>query len=484
MNHKILIEKLKVTIIVFLSFIILITVESLLILNNYIGILQNILKSPINIGRYFPIIILLYLFTKEIILSFNQNDPLLKFSVTEKGIVFLQDYHLWLAILETSSVGKIQTSELKQLKHLKTFSLELDIKRTCVRVFIYSKSHKELEERIKNSIPILEVVLPDINKISKVEITKMLSEIKLLKNEKKYMLKKNSELNLPQFADSADKFPPSFSKMILACNFREGLDIEENTKMEKFVQWYFFHNYDKASFFKCMNRTLSSSQKMTAESFWNIQELQRIRLRYQIEKKPLFDFQEGLNHFKGGLFLLLSRSKTVRIEGQITDHSLIALPCETKPSPLLSTEKASSFFRMNQICSELCNIPEDDKLLQEEKEKKCHRRAGFCQKLLINDNFSSILENILSQRYETDRIHLITELKSHLSYQQLFCVLAHLTQSSQPEIPNHKIINMICILLCLKYKIQENPCVDTKTVSSIFSDDEAIKQISPSLAPN
>ncbi len=207
-------------------------------------------------------------------------------------------------------------------------------------------------------------------------------------------------------------------------------------------------------------------------------------MRYQIAKKPLFDFQEGLNHFKGGLFLLLSRSKPVRIEGQITDHSLVALPCEPKLNSILSTEKVSNFFGMNQICSELCNIPKDDKLLQEEKEKKCHRRAGFCQKLLINDNFSSILENILNQRYETDRIHLITELKSHLSYQQLFCVLAQLTKSSQLEIPYDKIVNMICILLCLKYKIQETPCVDTKNVSSMFSDDEAIKQISPSLAPN
>jgi hypothetical protein len=408
----------------------------------------------------------------------------MKFSVIEKGIVFLQDYHLWLAIFVTSSVGKIQTSELKQLKHLKAFSLELDIKRTCVRVFFYSKSHKELEERIKNSIPILEVVLPDINKISKVEITKMLSEIRILKIGTKFILKKNSELIIPQFADSEDKFPPSFSKMILACNFRKGLNNEEETKIEKNIQWYFFHNYNKASFFKCMIETLSNSQKITAESFWNIQELQRIRLRYQIEKKPLFDFKEGLNHFKGRLFLLLSRSKPVRIEEQITDHSPIALPCETKLNPLSSMEKPSSFSGMNQICSELCNIHRDDKLLQEEKEKKCLRRAGFCQKLLINDNFSSILENILKQRYETDRIHLITELKSHLSYQQLFCVLAHLTQSSQPEIPYRKIINMICILLCLNYKIQKTPCVDTKTVSSMLSDDEAIKQISPYLTPN
>ncbi len=469
---------------VFLLFVILVTIEGLLVSNDYSRVLQNIVKSPINLVNYFPIIILLYLFTKELVLLFNQNNPLLKFSVMKKGIVFIQDYHIWLAIFETQSTGKIQTSELKQLKHLKAFSLELDTKRRCVRVFLYSNSYKELEERIRNSKPILEVVLPDIDLISKVDIGKLLSEIKLIKIGKNYFLKENSELIFPQFVDFLDNFSPIFFRMILTCNFHEKTSFEENYDVENNVQWYFFHCYNQESFFKFINKLLFNPKKNAVESFLDIQELQKARLRYHTQKRPLFDFQEGLIHFQRGLSLLLSGSKQIVIEEKRSDPSLITTSCGTKSIFLLGTEKTSTSMGMNQICSELCNIPRHHKLEKEEQEKKCYQRANFCQKLLTNGNFSSILKNILNQGYETDKIHFIAELKTHLSYHQLICLLAHLTQSGKLEIPYRKLIDLIYILLKLNYEVQEAPDISKKTIYSLFSDIEAFKQILPSLAAN
>ena len=79
----------------------------------------------------------------------NDLNSVLRFSQPKKGIVFIQDYHIWLAIFETFSVEKIQTSELKQLKHLKTFSLELDRKKRCISIIIGKYRTKSIGALVK-----------------------------------------------------------------------------------------------------------------------------------------------------------------------------------------------------------------------------------------------------------------------------------------------------------------------------------------------
>lgn len=481
-NQKIVTHELKILTIIFFFLGLIVVIEGLLMMNDCSGVLKNLTKAPNDLVRYFPIIILLYIFTNEVFLSFSNNNSLLKFTLTKKGMVFIQDYHIWLAIFETFSVKKIQTSELKQLKHLKTFSLELDRKKKCVRVVLYSKSYKELEKRLDTSKPILEAILPDIHIISNKDATKLYSKTELLKIGKEYILKDKSELNYPQFVVFPKKSSSPISRMILACNIPEKIDIKENAEFLNCVQMYFFHSYDQTSFFRYMNKRFFNSQR--ADHFQDIQELQRIRLRYQTDKRPFQTFQEGLGQFIRGLSLILLDSKFLEIEQKQHDHPLISLPCENQPLNLLDTEKTSSSFELNQICSELCNFPKESKISPKEKEKRCKKRAGFCQKLLVNDNFSSILENLINQKNKPDQIHLITELRQHLSYQQLICCFSNLNQLRNPQIPYRKLMNLIHILFWSHYKVHEIPSNVKKPVSPLFSNDRTTEQISPSLVPN
>lgn len=482
MNRTILKEELKISFVIILSFCIIIALESLLHFDDYNETLKDNLKSPIGLIRFFPSTILLYLFIKEILLSSNQNRSLLNFSVLKEGIVFVQDFQLWLGIFETLSVRKIQTSELKQFKHLKRFSLETDKKETCVRVFLYSKSQKELEERIKMSKPILEVVLPDINLMLKDKITKLLGQSELLKLEKKIFLKESSELVFPQFVDSVESISPDFSRLILSCNLLEDGLMEEKTHWENYIQCYVLYSYDHDSFFKYINKFLH--QKDKTEPLWDIKELQRIRLRYQTDNPIRANFTKGLILFKRGLSLLLPELTPFAIKKLKTDNSLTDIPIERKTIVLKNSKKETNSFSMNQICSELCNIPNDNKLNQDERTKKCHRRAGFCKRLLFNDNFSSILDNIRNQKYETDRVHLINELKRNISYQQLICVFVQLSQSNQNENSNHEIINIIKKLFQLKYEAHGPPITGKQLNSSMFSENKSTEQISSSSAQN
>jgi len=483
MNQNILLNKLKIFVIVFILLVFLIIIEGSLILNDYTDILRSIIQSPYDLVRYLPIVILLYMFANEIVLSSNRNDPLLKFTVIQKGIVFIQNYDIWFAIFQTFSLRKIQTSELKQLKHLKTFSLELDTEKACIRIFLYSKSYKELKERIKKSKPILEGVLPDIILISNDDIDKLLRENKLVKIRKKYILEENSKFIFPKSVNFDIKSLPFFSRMILAYNFTEKTSIKENNNEKNRVQCYCFHSYNQTSFFKYINKILFNTQNKKDDYFWDIQELERIRLKYQIKKNPKITLQRGLLHFKEGLSLFLTESKPSVVEEKQVSYTPIMLSPEMKPKSLLGVEKTGFSLGMNQICYELCNIPKDTKSLSKEKEKKCLKRVNFCQKLLTNDKLSSIFEIILNQRSEKDKIHLFTELKNHLSYQQLICVLTQLSQSNHLEIPYHEIVNLIYILLRLNDKVQGTPIFNKKLPSSkLLSNDEDFEQISPSLA--
>ncbi|MFX0122325.1 MAG: hypothetical protein ACFFAE_01720 [Candidatus Hodarchaeota archaeon] len=482
MNQKIVKHRIKISTIVFLSLGLIVIIEGFLMMNDFSGVLKNFIKAPIDLIRYFPIIILLYFLTNDVILSITNCNSKFKFSIPKKGIVFIQDYNIWLALFETFSVGKIQTSELKQLRHLKTFSLELDRNIMCVRVILYSKSYKELEKRIKISKPILEVVLPDIEFVSKTDIAKLYNETELLKIGKEYILKEKSRLSYPLFAVFPEKSSLSVSRMVLACNLPE--NIREEVELMNCVQFYFFHSYDQVSFFKYVNRRFFNAQKETINQFWKIQELQRIILRYQTDKRPFLTFQEGLCQFMRSLSLVLMDSKFVEFGEKQHDYKLINQSYEKKSLNPLDTEKVSSSFEMNQVCSELCNIPKEKNLSHKEKEKRCIKRSIFCQKLLVNDNFSSILENLINQPNKTDQNLLITELRRHLTNKQLICCFSHLSQLNHPRIPYRKLVNLIHALLWSNYKGYKDSNNDKKSVSSMLPVDRNSEQFSPSLSPN
>ncbi len=479
MCQKALNEKLRIFFIGFLLFVFVVIIEDSLFSHDLSG-LKSIITSPISILRYTPIIISLYLFAKEIVRLLNRNITCLQFLPKKEGIVFIQDYNVWLSIFEIPTLRNIQTSELKQIIHLKTFSLELDVKKICVRVYLYSKSYEELKERIKNSKPILEAVLPNVIQMSNKDIIELLNEIKLLKIGKKYVLNENSEYFFPQSCENDTKFPSTFSRMILTCK------IEENSHLDKCAQCYIINSNDessskgKSSFFKWLDKILFNPSKIPEENFWSIKELQRVKLRFYTKNSSLSEFKQGLILFQKGLSLISSESKKIIQEEKIIDHSFINNHLEAKAKSTIISEKTSFLTGMNQICSELCKIPNEHKLTQKEKVKKCRRIANFCKKLLANENFSSILDNILNQQYQIEKIHLISELKQHLSYHHLICICAQLSHSNQPNLSHEETVEMINIILKL---VQNNTSGDKKAIISRLANDKTIEKLSSSLAP-
>jgi hypothetical protein len=51
-----------------------------------------------------------------------------------------------------------------------------------------------------------------------------------------------------------------------------------------------------------------------------------------------------------------------------------------------------------------------------------------------------------------DKIHFLADLNRHLSFYQLICVLAHMTQSTHLDISYRKLISGIHILIATNFK--------------------------------
>jgi hypothetical protein len=453
------------------------------------------------------LITLSFFFFKEIILLLNRKSYSQEFVWDKTGIGFIQNCHVWIAVLETKSLNKIRKTELKQLSHLKSFSLELDIKNCSVRVFLYAKSNEKLREVIKKSKPILDVVLPDLKILPGVDSSKLFNKrifekignINFLKNKNQHFMLNFDRVNT--------KISP-FTEKIAFSFFSTPKNKKEKNNLQS--QWYSFNTLDQNSFFNSLISILINHQETNFQSLRRKKNLERIQIRYQIEEQEKHSFQEGIVQFEKELSILLSQIKpesNLKEEGKqnsMENDNLIGVlgknnPVNEKilnitPSSVtkynyedinhLNEEIPFEPIKMNQICYELCNIQENRAFSKGEKANKCARRANFCQKLLKNENFLSIIENILKQNHEEEVIHLTTELRHHLSYQQLICIFAHLTQTEQFETVSQEIIGLIHVLFKLNFETQENSIHNNDSFFSLVSKEKNGEKIFLSLTSN
>ncbi len=475
-------EKLKIIIIILLNFSFFIIIESFLTLNSIL----NILKSPVFLIRYFPIVILLYYLINEILLLFNKEGFQNKISGGKDGLIFVPELFVWIAIFETHELNRVQKTELKQLRHLKIFSLELDFKKSCLRVFLYGDSSEELRLRIMKSKPILDVVLPNLISLSPEDSQKLFENEKFVNLNNFRFLRKQTNLSILTFEGFSENLSRSRSK-ITFCFYPEFRDakIKHNGEESLRSQCYSFFDFEQQNFFSGLSKVL----KIDHVYFWKKRVSQRIKIRFKIEDREDLIFEHGISNFDKHLSAFLSKNiskvklndKKMKLEtltkndspnDKIIDFSEsssvkktiikdLKVPIENtkiikKPIKNKLHQLTADLKNKNQICLELCNIQKNSDLSIADKVKKCTRRAKFCEKMLKNDNLIALLKNIMNQAHEEERIHLTTELRRHLSNQQIICIFVHLCQYDSKDIPIQNIVDLIHLLFKLNLETQDN----------------------------
>lgn len=501
-------EFFKIIIVVMFSSSLVISIEILFNPGTY----YTVLIDPIILLRNSSGIVLLSILLKELLLNRNPSNQ--KIISEIDNMVFIQDCFAWIAIFETRSLSKIKNIELEQLSYLKLFSLELDVRNLCVRVFLYGKSKEGLRKKIIKSKPILDVVLPDLILLSAKDSSKFFDKRYFEEIGKRLYLKNEKQFIFPKFESDIDYSDFSGDELVF-CFFPELKNKTEKHALNS--QWYSIYNFHQKFFFKGLMRVFKDQQKFIFNNLLKKNNFQRIQVRFHIEEHERHSFKGGISQFERSLVYLISQrksdpsltTKTITEKNTMDNDPTSNVLRKTSIFEILpgkrtkdvnpsvtsakyNFENISSSFeesaidsiKMNQICFELCNILRNPDFSCEEKTKKCSRRAGFCKKLLKNENFFSIIENILKQNHDEERVHLTTELRRHLSYQQLICILSHLTQLEPLGTFNQKIIEMIYILFKHNLETQENSNTKLNSILPTIIKEKNRRKISPSLTSN
>ncbi|MHA2073088.1 MAG: hypothetical protein ACW97X_00535 [Candidatus Hodarchaeales archaeon] len=486
MQNSSIYEKLKVSIIILFNFSILIIIEKFLTLNSY----SNSLRSPVYLIRYLPVFILLYYLINEISLLFDKKEVQNRITREKDGIIFVPELFIWIAIFETYDLSRIQKTELNQLLYLDIFSLEIDYRKLRLRVFLYGDSFEELRLRIVKNKPILDIVLPSLVPLSPNESQKFFENEKFENINNFYYLRNKKKLSILSFEGISEKISSSRSKITFcfypAIKDKKG---KQNGKNPLRSQWYSFYDFDQYNPFKNLSKILKLKQSNFFPNMGKKKTPLRIKIRFRIEDREDKPFVHGISNFEKHLSSLLSKTRQiVKINDMETkkethrnsESSFNFVRDSTEPSSLKEinitninvpskTTKmintpikhalhnfTADLVNKNQICIELCNIQKNSDLLRDKKVEKCIRRATFCQKMLKNNNFLALLENIMNQAHEEEKIHLTAELQRHLSNQQIICIFTHLCQFESIDIPIQNIVDLIHLLFKLKLETHDN----------------------------
>ena len=358
--HKIIIIGITI-----LSLIFLVELEILIIfggVSEKIISLDNILM---NLVKYFPIGILIFILVKELLQLFQVANQSLNFTLKDGGIVFIHNFNVWMALFETNSIKEIQIDELTQLNHLQTFSLELDINKSYLRLYIFSKKLNQLENRINKSRAILDIVLPDIRPVTNPNIENFLENNKFVNVNKKFFLVQNEEYLIAHTTKNTNQIPKNFTKLIMAYDSSKAL----NT-----TQIYFFNSYKKKKLFNLLENMICNDYQHSDRKFSEYQEVQRIRIRYQTKSLQKFSFDEALTQLKTGLAHLTDSFQSIEIgegKAQIKFTKRTMMPNERMSQTNSFKTKEIITKVINDVLSEEKNsrfIPMGIKIVQEAKE--------------------------------------------------------------------------------------------------------------------
>lgn len=439
--------------------------------------------NPMYLLPYIPVLILLGFLLYEFLQLLIQRSFSIDFSIRGRGIVFFPEHHLWMAIYASHSLEGIQLNEINQLRYLQIFSIEVNPTESFIKLILYAKSYDKIIKRINSTSAILETVLPGIEPEPDDVLTQYLSESKFCKIGRTYFLMEGETFLIPQYETGNEEETRHQTSTVLVCNVDPIEPSEANQGIMDNVQVYFLSKYPVSSFFEYLGRIAFNPYMEGERKIWNPQELIKIRLRYFVEGKPKTSFEGGIQRIKTELMtsseltldipvhqVELSSKVSLHSEKRSQNHRQMSedlqnelnssIPAEIR---ILSTEK------MNQICTEVCNLPKSSEMTLNDKIKRCQRRSKFCLKLVHSHNFFSILESIFEQRHETEQIYLITELKRELSYQQLLCIFAQLTQLPSSRVTYAQIISLILLLFKLQFNDQINRNGHINTTSEMIS---------------
>ncbi|MHA2290380.1 MAG: hypothetical protein ACXABG_16460 [Promethearchaeota archaeon] len=393
---------------------------------------SNLIPTLI-IGNTIPLVITCLLIISELNPYSSNKKTLLK--IKDNGFLYIPRFAIYISIFECNSLSDIYIEGFKLLNELSRYSIEInrDIKR--LRLYFYAKSKIELSKNIEKAKPLLDTIFPNLYLLTSSSLRTDFLNYSLWKSGECKYVRQGRLLIIPEIErDSSSKIPQNNTHVL---NYLSENKLGEKCNSNNSIQFYSFIKYEHSSLFELFGyRGYINENKFLIE---NIDEniLLRAIIRYKLvgyqtlsDIEGYLNLQKKLTPFNEGKFNLEVRNTPILPLPKSDENTF-----NGNLSPLIS-------HRYNQICKELCNIfQSSDK--DEVKKKNCENRASFCKKLLMNENLTIFLDELVDGENGNRRDTILTDLLRHVSFHQIHCLITQYVVSCNSDIHDGQIIQFL-----------------------------------------
>ena len=399
--------------------------------------------SLLVIGNAFPILLLiLFLFYESGFAKKHKNS---NFEIIEKGIINIPKYSIFLSIFESNSIHLVNSKDLHQLIDLDPFSLEIDYESKSLRVYLFSKSKKNQWNRIKQAIPLLEAIFPDLLLMTPLDSKEFLASYSISEIAGFSVIQEKESYLMPVLKFSSSNQIGDHNKLIMAYNSsRKDPNFLKNGQT---TQIYSLPRYNGSVDFNLMSNLILNQNENSKFGYCNKNLLLRAIIRFQLCNFNLITFHEGVSYIQKTISQFTSASQSIASEIVSKDESFpIDIKIETE-LPMIFTDEEE----INSICRELCNIHNNFEIDKKNRIMLCEKRILFCGKLVCNNNFISLLMELAKKDDNKRKTQILDELLIHLSFHQLYCLVAQFIFTYE-----EKDLNVISIQLL--HSLMYNKC--------------------------
>ncbi|MHA1947083.1 MAG: hypothetical protein ACW97W_13350 [Candidatus Hodarchaeales archaeon] len=379
-----------------------------------IGSINKFNVSLLVIANLIPLLLLLLFLLHElgIISSLKKS----YFEISDNGVIHIPIFNICFSIFESTSIDLVNNKGLYRLIDLELFSLEIDNETKSLRVFLFSKSKTSQINRIKQSMPLLEAIFPDILLMTPNDSKNFLSSYSLAEVAGFSIIQGKESYLLPVLGHSKAGQLGVDNRMILAYNSSE--KGSKTIKDDRTSQIYTLPKYREPVDFNFIGNLILKKNDNSEFEEDNKNKLLRAIIRFQLSSCDLISFHEGVSYFQKALS-----------ESGIDNQSAI-MEVQSKDDFTQNTTEIKSEISMintnneviNPICVELCNIYNNLEIDEINKSRLCNSRLIFCKKLIRNDNFISLLMEFTKKDNDEKSSKLFGELLTHLSFHLKYIV--------------------------------------------------------------
>lgn len=378
--------------------------------------INEISLSLLITANIIPLLLLLLFLLYELgIMNSHKNSY---FEIYDNGVIHIPIFNIYFSIFESTSMHLVNNKGLYRLIDLELFSLEIDNETNSLRVFLFSKNKKSQMDKIKQSIPLLEAIFPDILLKTPNDSKNFLSGYSLAEVAGFSIIQKKESYLIPVLSNSITGQLGVHNRMILAYNSSE--KGPKTIKDDRTSQIYTLPEYQGPVDFNFIGNLILRRNDNSGFEDDNKNKHLRAIIRFQLDNCNLISFHEGVSYIQ----------KTLSASG--IDNQSVTMEVHSKDEFIPNNTEFESEFSMinsnkedtNPICLELCNIYNNLEIDEINKSRLCNNRIIFCKKLISNNNFISLLMEITKNDDDKNNSKILSELLIHLSFNQIYCLIA------------------------------------------------------------